>query len=440
MPEPQSLSVSVVIPAESTGQLPLVFAGLPAVDEVIVVVGPDEDTVLPLPRAARVIRQTRWGAGNALACGVASATKDLVVTLPGDGSADPAAMPRFIEALRAGADVAEGCRPPRRTDLILLWFMNVLFGFRPSAPGSGLRAFRREHAGRLGLPRVAGTDPARGDGRDSEALLAVRSRAAGLRVTEVPVAARPGSAGTPLHTGLYALTREHLARRRESRRQPTSESIVILTGGESHPAPIFAGPADTPRRPAASRPAASHPAASHPAVPRPNAARPTASHPAAPRPAAARPAVPRPAASDRSADAPINAPRQPIAGLVQGPHRWPAPNRTATGGTGPANSAGLGLASPDRPGLPFPDRTGLPFPDRRRAERRSPERRRTDATPDRRASAARPAAEAQNRRRWRDGRAETDVNRLRPQGRPNLRVINGEGGGTGGSRGHLRSV
>ncbi|WP_170154027.1 glycosyltransferase [Actinoplanes italicus] len=383
--------MSVVIPAESTGHLPLVFAGLPAVDEVIVVVGPDEDTVLPLPRAARVIRQTRYGAGNALACGVAAATKDVVVTLPGDGSADPAALPRFIEALRGGADVAEGCRSPRRIDLVLLWFMSVLFGCRPSGPGSGLRAFHRDRAGRLGLPRVAGTDPARGDGRDGEPLLAVRSRAAGLRVTEVPMAAHPGFGGTPLHTALYALAREHLAhRRRETRKQP-AESIVILTGGESRPvpAPIFAGPVNAPRRPAGTD-----------------------------RPAATAPGRATGTAPDRPTVAPVNLPRQPIAGLVQGPHRWPAPNPAATGG--PFNSGGLGVASPDR----------------RRSERRSPERRRTDITPDRRFVSARPA-EALTRRRWRDG---TDVNRPRTQGRPNLRVINGEGGGTGGTRGHLRSV
>jgi hypothetical protein len=364
MPEQQSLSVSVVIPVESTGQLPLVFAGLPAVDEVIVVVGPGDDTVLPLPRAARVIRQTRYGAGNALACGVAAATKDVVVTLPGDGSADPAALPRFIEALRAGADVAEGCRPPRRIDVALLWFMSVLLGCRPSGPGSGMRAFRRERAGRLGLPRVAGTDPARGDGRDGEPLLAVRSRAAGLRVTEVPVSAGPGFGGTPLHTALYALTKEYLARRGE-KPEPAAESIVILTGGESRPvpAPVLAGP--------------------------------------------------------------INVPRRPIASLMQGPDRWPAPNPT---------TASVGL----------PNSSGLGFPDRRRSDRRAPDRR-TDSAPDRRSPVVRPvpdrpAADALNRRRWRDGRAETDVNRPRTQGRPNLRVINGEGGGSGGGRGHLRSV
>ncbi|MEU4622214.1 glycosyltransferase [Actinoplanes sp. NPDC023801] len=398
--------MSVVIPAESTGHLPLMFAGLPAVDEVIVVVGPDEDTVLPLPRPARVIRQTRYGIGNAVACGVAAATKDVVVTLPGDGSADPATLPRYVEALRAGADVAEGCRPARRTDLILLWFMSVLLGCRPSGPGSGLRAFRRDRAGRLGLPRVAGTDPARGDGRDGEPLLAVRSRAAGLRVTEIPVAAHAGFGGTPLVTAMYAVAREYLARRRKTR-TPSAGSIVVLTGGASRPAPapILTGPIDAGA-----------------VVPGPvNAGS------VVPGPLNAGAVLPGPVNAGSVLAGPVNAPRRPIASPAQNPDRWPAPN--------PATAA--------RPALP--NSTGLGFPDRRGSERRGPERQRTDITLDRRGAAGRPipyrpAAEALNRRRWRDGRPEVDLNRPRTQGRPNLRVINGEGGGSGGGRGHLRSV
>ncbi len=50
------------------------------------------------------------------------------------------------------------------------------------------------------------------------------------------------------------------------------------------------------------------------------------------------------------------------------------------------------------------------------------------------------AGEFPNRRRWRDDHDDQDDGRTRAQGRPNLRVINGEGGDSGGGRGHLRSV
>jgi hypothetical protein len=385
MPVPQLLSVSVVIPLDSVTRLPLLFAGLPPVGEIIIVVGPDGDTVLPLPRAARVIRQTRHGVGNAIACGVAAATGSVIVTLPGDGSCDPAGLPRLVEALGTtadqvtgeGADMAEGVREANRADLFLLWFMNVLLGCRPAAAATGFRAFRRDRAARLGLPPVAGTDPARGDGRDVETLLTARSRTAGLRVAEVPVAFYPQRDGFALLAGLSAIVRERLAQRHATR-SSAGESIVILTGGSSRPvtAPPHAGPS--------------------------------------------------PAASAPRAPGPVNVPRQP--GADHRPtdpalRRWPAPNRAAA------------------TNLDHPDSAGIAMADRRRgSERRGPDRRRTDTTPDRRAAGGRPgndrpAAESVNRRRWRDGQADLNIGR-----RPDLRVINGEGSGSGGRRGHLRSV
>ncbi|GGN61740.1 hypothetical protein GCM10010112_19170 [Actinoplanes lobatus] len=372
-----------MIPVPTADRLPILLGALPPVHEVIVVVGPGEEIVHGLPRAARMIRQTRTGAGNALACGVAAATGDVVVTVPGDESADPAEVPRLVEALRSGADVAEGAHTPARfTDLILLWFMSVLLGCRPSDPGSGLRAFRRDLAGRLGLPRVAGTDPDRGDGRDGEPLLTVRSRAAGLRVTEVPVGRRPAFTGTPLLTGLSAVFREFLARRRAAR-AITPESIVVLTAGAARPAPpIIVGPEP-----------------------------------------------------DGTG---INATRRPTIDRLPagpGPHHWPSPN----------SADGTASLHADSTGLDHPNSAGLGFPDRRRGERRGVERRSgasgrsVSATgPASLPPAARPAGEIPNRRRWREN--PDTAGQPRGQVRPNLRVINGEGGGTEGGRGDLRSV
>ncbi|GAA0423274.1 hypothetical protein Aca07nite_23480 [Actinoplanes capillaceus] len=376
--------MSVVIPVPTADRLPILLGALPPAHEVIVVVGPGEEIVHGLPRAARMIRQTRTGAGNALACGVEAAVGDVIVTVPGDGSADPAELPRLVEALRSGADVAEGVHTPARfTDLILLWFMSVLLGCRPSGPGSGLRAFRRDRADRLGLPRVAGTEPARGDGRDGEPLITVRSRAAGLRVTEVPVARRPAFTGTPLLTGMSAVFQEFLARRRAAR-ATTPESIVVLTNGTARPAPpIIVGP--------------------EPGVTGLNAT--------------GRPTI------DRLPAGP-------------GPHRWPSPNGVA---------GHPERAVPDGAGLDYPNSAGLGFPDRRRGERRGADRRSgasgrsfSATGPASLPPAARPAGEIPNRRRWRENPDNTGQHRA--QARPNLRVINGEGGGSDGDRGNLRSV
>src|SRR5690348_4899015 len=119
-----SPSVTVVIPVRDPGGLPLTLRGLPPVDEVIVVsetpcaaadAGPASPLdVAAIVRAARpdalVLRAGRPGPGNALATGLAAAGGDIVVTLNGDGSTDPAEIPHFVAALTAGADVAVGSR------------------------------------------------------------------------------------------------------------------------------------------------------------------------------------------------------------------------------------------------------------------------------------------------------------------------------------------
>ena len=94
--------------------LPAIAAVRPAVHEIIVVDGHSVDNsvetaqrVLPWVRA---ITQTRKGKGNAMACGFAAATGDVIVMFDADGSADPAEIPAFVAALVAGADFAKGSR------------------------------------------------------------------------------------------------------------------------------------------------------------------------------------------------------------------------------------------------------------------------------------------------------------------------------------------
>ena len=108
--------VSVVIPALNEGKnLPHVFARLPpGLHEVIVVDGhPTDDTVAVARRLrpdVRVVIPPGRGKGNALTAGFAACTGDIVVTLDADGSTDPAEIPRFVAALRHGADFVKGSR------------------------------------------------------------------------------------------------------------------------------------------------------------------------------------------------------------------------------------------------------------------------------------------------------------------------------------------
>ena len=145
-PGAPSCRVSVVIPTLNEAEnLPHVFSKLPTdLHEVILVDGGSKDNTVDVARALypgiRVVPQTGRGKGNALACGFAACTGDVIVMLDADGSADPAEIPRFVAALLDGADFAKGSRllpgggsadiTPFRSagNAMLTGVVNVLFG------------------------------------------------------------------------------------------------------------------------------------------------------------------------------------------------------------------------------------------------------------------------------------------------------------------------
>lgn len=108
--------VSVVVPALNEAEnLEHVLPALPdGLFEVILVDGASVDSTVETAKRirpdVRVIRQTRCGKGNALACGFAACRGDIIVMLDADGSADPGEIPRFVEALVGGADFAKVSR------------------------------------------------------------------------------------------------------------------------------------------------------------------------------------------------------------------------------------------------------------------------------------------------------------------------------------------
>jgi len=110
--------VSVVIPALNEARnLPHVAARLPAgVDEIVFVDGDSVDGTAEVARSlwpdAIHLRQTRKGKGNALSCGFAAATGDIIVMIDADGSTDPAEIPAFVGLLQAGAGLE--CHAQRR--------------------------------------------------------------------------------------------------------------------------------------------------------------------------------------------------------------------------------------------------------------------------------------------------------------------------------------
>jgi glycosyltransferase involved in cell wall biosynthesis len=202
--------VSVVVPARNEARnleimLPALAAVRPAVHEIIVVDGNSVDgtaetaqRVLP---DAKVIGQTRIGKGNALACGFAAASGDIIVMFDADGSADPAEIPAFVAALVAGADFAKGSRftagggsdditPLRNAgNAGLNLVANTLFGTGHTDLCYGYNAFWADIRPVLDLPMLdapAGRVMLWGDGFEIETLLSCRVAVAGLTVTEVP--------------------------------------------------------------------------------------------------------------------------------------------------------------------------------------------------------------------------------------------------------------
>ena len=205
--------VSVVIPVLNEGRnICSVLEGIPSdIFEVIVVDGQSTDDTVAIARACaaeyglplRVVQQPRRGKGDALIHGFAHCGGDIIVTLDGDGSTDAAEIPRFISALRAGAELAKGSRfapgggsaditPLRRWgNRVLTALVNKLYRTDYTDLCYGYNAFWRDCLAPLDLTC---------DGFEVETLLNVRAARRALVVAEVPsVEARRIHGASNLH-------------------------------------------------------------------------------------------------------------------------------------------------------------------------------------------------------------------------------------------------
>jgi glycosyltransferase involved in cell wall biosynthesis len=203
-----SPTVSVVIPTlNEERNLPHVFGKLPAdIDEVVLVDGGSVDRTVEVARELRpdvvVVHQTRTGKGNALACGFAACTGDIIVMIDADGSTDPAEIPLFVEKLVAGADFVKGSRFNHggfSHDITKLrklgndglnLVVNVLFGTKFTDLCYGYNAFWRSVVPVLDLPdtrlpKQADGTKLWGDGFEIETMINIRAAVDGMKVGEV---------------------------------------------------------------------------------------------------------------------------------------------------------------------------------------------------------------------------------------------------------------
>ena len=240
-----ALSVSVVIPTlNEAANLPHVFERLPeGLFELIVVDGHSVDGTVEVARRlrpdARIVLQQGKGKGDALACGFAACTGDVIVMIDADGSTDPAEIPRFVDAVVKGADFVKGSRmlagggsadlTPIRSvgNRMLSLVVNTLYGTKYSDLCYGYNAFRRAC-----LEHLIVDCP----GFEVETLINIRVAKLGLRVAEVPSYEGKRIYGTsnlhPVRDGfriLHVILRERFARSRSR-----SEKRTCLTY-ERHP-------------------------------------------------------------------------------------------------------------------------------------------------------------------------------------------------------------
>jgi glycosyltransferase involved in cell wall biosynthesis len=190
----EEASLRVLIP-----ELVPVLEGLDRSWEVVIVDDGSTDgtagVLRELAGAHRRIRPvsltTGHGKAAALAAGFAATTAPAVVTLDADLQDDPRDVPRFLEAIDRGFDLACGWRRPRRdpwvrraSSRIFNAVLSLLLGPRLHDHNCGFKAYRRAVLDELSLY---------GDLHRFATFLA---HTRGFRVTEVPVNHRPRRFGT----------------------------------------------------------------------------------------------------------------------------------------------------------------------------------------------------------------------------------------------------
>jgi glycosyltransferase involved in cell wall biosynthesis len=209
---PDKPRISVVMPALNEAQnLLQVLPCIPdTVWEVILVDGGSLDGTVEVFNSLRpdgvALTHERPGKGNALAAGFAACRGDIVVMLDADGSANPEEIPKFVQALLAGADFAKGTRFAkdggsddittfrRLGNRVLVGLVNLLYRTQYTDLCYGMNAFWR-HC----LPYISPDC----DGFEVETFMNLRLAKASLRVHEV---------GSYERRRLYGVSKLHTVR------------------------------------------------------------------------------------------------------------------------------------------------------------------------------------------------------------------------------------
>lgn len=109
------------------------------------------DAATSHPRVHGVRMRRNFGKATALQVGVGEARGDIIITMDGDLQDDPKELPRFVEAIQAGADVVSGWKRTRHDPIGKTLPSKVFNSITSRASGiplhdfnCGFKAYRRE--------------------------------------------------------------------------------------------------------------------------------------------------------------------------------------------------------------------------------------------------------------------------------------------------------
>ncbi len=210
---PCDLEVSVVIPclneARTVGRcVAKARQALQAMNvsgEVLVADNGSSDGSADIARAqgARVVHVERRGYGSALQAGIAAARGRYIIMGDGDDSYDFSRLEPFVERLRAGHDLVMGNRfqggiqPGAMPWLhryvgnpLLSGLLNLFFHSPIHDAHCGLRGFRKEAYGRLGL---------NSPGMEFASEMVIKAQLHGQKLSEVPIILYPDGRDRPPH-------------------------------------------------------------------------------------------------------------------------------------------------------------------------------------------------------------------------------------------------
>ncbi len=147
---------------------------------------------------ARLVRVAERGYGSALMGGISAARGKFIVMGDADASYDFEQIPRFVEKLREGPDLVQGCRLPSGGGTVLphampllhRWWGNPLFSLMArrwfQAPVHdvycGMRGFRKDAYDRLDQQCT---------GMEFATEMIIKASLFGLRIAEVPITLHP---------------------------------------------------------------------------------------------------------------------------------------------------------------------------------------------------------------------------------------------------------